>query len=467
VSRFVHDVERALRAAGDADRLHVWRRTCRELASGPRVAVIARSTAEATAALPALGGLGALALGLDSDEPLLPPALRDALLGAHAIVWATAATQPLGARERASLGAVEAAVHGEDAPPRVVLVRGAATLAHLADDPAAERAAIAARIAALVPEGWSVTFDDAPLPEALAALRSRHEASTEARTRAAARHLLDDAARHVDDAIHQAEAAVARADAARAAEDDALDAARAAGRRAAAATLAVATRHTETLRIALRTFLIDLEGDLADQIRAVPDAGDARRALPAWIEHVVLDFLTARLDAWRRDVAHDLDGLPASDAALAHAELLLPPVHPAPLPQDGRWRRAVGVTAGVGGAALLAAFQLWIPAVLAAGGAVAWSALDRDPDDVTRDRLTERARAAVREVAADTDRVLADQLDALRTALADLGEAEARRVATERADVREALLARRRLHDARLHQAREAREAFVHARSAL
>lgn len=468
MSDLAHRVERALRAAGDPDLVHVWRRTCRELASGPRAAVVATTSAAATAALGATGGLGALALGLDPGQDPLSSAVRDVLLGVHAVVWVTAATQPFGASERAAIGALDAALPGGAGGERIVFVQGAALLARVSDDPATERAEIQARLAALLPAGWRVAFDDPDeLTPALARVRADHAAATASGRAAAAALLLDDAATVARRAVDDASAAIGRAEAALTDEDAALDRARAEGRRAATFTLAVARRHTEALRVDLREFLITLENDLPAQVAAVPDDDHARRALPHWIEHVISEHLDARIEAWRAAVVADLDQTPASERALAHAELLLPSVHPPPFPTEGRWRRAVGLSAGVGGAAVLAALQLWVPAAIAAGAGVAWSVFDREPATARRDRLIDLARAAVREIGASTDRVLVDQLATMQTALDGLAQAEVERVAAERVDVREALRARLRLHTARRDQAAAALAAFHEQRGAL
>jgi hypothetical protein len=468
VSDLAHRVERALRAAGDPDLVHIWRRTCRELASGPRAAVVAGTSAAATAALAATGGLGALALGLDPGGDPLPSAIRDVLLGVHAIVWVTSATQPLGAGERSGIAAVDAALPGGAAGERIVFVQGAALLARVSDDPDTERAEIQARLAALLPAGWRVAFDDTDeLAAALGRVRADHAAATTSGRAAAAALLLDDAAAIVRRGLDDARAAVDRANVALSDEDASLDQARSEGRRAATFTLAVARRHTQSLRVDLRAFLISLEADLPAQIAAVPDDDRARRALPHWIEHVISEQLEALIDAWRAAVVADVDRMPASDRALAHAELLLPSVHPPPFPTEGRWRRAVGLTAGVGGAAVLAALQLWVPAAIAAGAGVAWSVFDREPTTARRDRLLELARAAVREIGSSTDRVLEDQLAAMGAALEGLADAEAARVAAERAEVREALRARLRLHVARREQAEATLAAFQEQRSGL
>lgn len=461
----VNQVESALRAAGDPELVHLWRRTCRELAVGPRLAVVGLTAAEAARALPTLQGLGAAALGLDPspDATDLDGAIRDPLLGVHGVLWVTSAAQPLGERERAALSLILR----EAKPGRAaVLLQRTDLLARLSDDPETERAQILDRLRALVPEGVQV-LDESELDSYLGEILARHAALTRDRQHAVAEILLDQAGEQIASTLAEAQAAVDRNASALSEEDAALDEARRAGQRAATYTLGVATRHTEAVRSGVRDLMLALEADLPAQIQALDDVELTRRVLPHWIEHVVRADLQDRVSSWRAAVRADLDRVPASDRALAHAELLMPAVHPSPFPVQGRWRRAVGLTAGVGGAVLLASLQLWIPAALAAAGGLTWSVVDRDPATARQDRLVEQARTAVRALARDIDQVLAQQLEGFKTSLAELGTAEADRVAADRAEIRSALTARKRLHEARLEQARAAAETFERQRQAL
>jgi len=204
----------------------------------------------------------------------------------------------------------------------------------------------------------------------------------------------------------------------------------------------------------LREFLRQVEADVPEQIAAMADVGLARRVLPHWLEHVVQGWLRDRLACWRVQVQEDLAHVRVADEALAHADLLVPAVHPAPIPSEGRWRRAVGLSAGVGGGLVLVAFQLWIPALIAASGGVAWSRLDRDGAGARRERLQERAVDAVRQLGLDADRVLGEQLQRFEDPLSTLGESRAAKMETDRAEARAALHARLRLHQARLEDAK-------------
>lgn len=457
-------VDVALRAAEDASAALIWRRTCRELASGPRVGVAALTSAAAMAGLEKLGaagtGVGMAAVGFDpgDDDRPPPPMLRDALLGVHTLVWVTPASQPLGARERAALAQISDSTGIERG---LVLISDTQVLERMSDDPAAELQSIRERVRAEAPEGWRVaTLHDEDLGVFFDVLRADLEYRSEERHRAVARLLLDDAHGGLEAAVIREVEAVALHEASVASEDEALSRAREAGKRVAAHTLGVLRRRTEELRIDLRAFLQALEGDIPAQIVGVSDVETARRVLPHWLEHVVQGWLRDRIGGWRVQVQEDLAHVRLADEALAHAELLLPPVHPAPIPSKGRWRRALGLTAGIGGGLVLVAFQLWIPALIAAGGGVAWSVLDREGSGVRRGRLEDAAVDAVRQLGIDADRVLGEQLQRFEDQLATLGEARAARLETDRAEARAALEARLRLHRARLDDARQSLGAF-------
>ncbi|TVQ93227.1 MAG: hypothetical protein EA397_05485 [Deltaproteobacteria bacterium] len=462
---FVRDVEAVLRTAGDPELVHLWRRSCRELSVSPRLAVIGLSAAEAAQALPSLEGLGAAAMGIDPspDEPHLEEAARDPLLGVHGVVWTTQATQPLGERERRALSLIL-----RDAKPALawVWLRGVDLLDKLSDDPEAERAQILDRLRALVPAPVQI-LDPSEVSSLAKALRARHRPLTHERQAIVAQILLSQARQRLDADREHTRAAVARLEAALAEEDEALDKARTAGRRAATYTLGAVTTHTHTVRSRVRDFLLELEADLEAQIASVADVETARRVLPHWIEHVVRLHLQDQITAWRRVVHAEVSKIDASDRALAHAELLMPPIHPSPFPVQGRWRRAVGLSAGVGGAVLLATLQLWIPAALAAAGGVAWSVIDRDPQDAQRDRLVDRARRAVRDLSSDIDKVLGTQIQGFEQALAQLGDHEAERLAADRAEVRDALKARLRQHQGRLEQLESSIASFQSQQQAL
>lgn len=458
-------VDSVLREADDAAAALIWRRTCRELGSGPRVGVGALSAGLASRVLDRLAspGTGRVALGYDpgEDEGETPPMVRDAFLGVHAVIWATPAAQPFGARERAAVARI---LEATGVRRGMVLVVDTHVLERMSDDPAAELESVVERVRAEAPEGFAVTSDAADhaaeIGAFLDAVRTDLDALSAARHRAVAALLLGDARQGLADLVTREIEATSRHEAAVASEDEALIRARKAGERAAAHTLGVLRRRTEELRLDLRAFLRDLEADVGPQVEGTPDVEAARRALPHWLEHVVQGWLRDRLGAWRASVRDDLRHVTLADEALAHAELLLPALHPAPVPSKGRWRRALGLSAGIGGAALLAGFQLWIPALIVAGGGVAWSVFDRDSDNARRDQLIDRGREAVRLLGLDADKVLGEQLQRFEDQLNTLGSARAARLETERATARAQLDARLRVHRARLDDARHALERF-------
>lgn len=455
-------IDRALRSAEDAAAAMVWRRTCRELASGARIGIGALTSglaARTTSSLPERG-VGKAALGYDpgDDDEGVPLMVRDAFLGVHACIWATPAAQPLGARERAALARITQAT---GLTRGLILVVDTQVLDRMSDDPESELQQILDRIRAEAPDGWQVAAADSDaLDTFLAGVRTDLDVLTAERHQAVARLLLDDARDSLAEQVTREADTLSRHEAALASEDEALSRARAAGERAAAHTLGVLRRRTEELRLDLRAFLRTLEKDLGDQVEATPDVEAARRALPHWLEHVVQGWLRDRLGTWRAQVRADLSHVTLADEALAHAELLLPALHPAPVPSQGRWRRALGLSAGIGGAAVLAAFQLWIPALIAAGGGIAWSVLDRDSEDNRRDRLIDVGREAVHQLGLSADRVLGEQLQRFEDQLATLGQVRAARLQDERADARAQLQARLRVHRARLDDARQALDRF-------
>ncbi|MFK7928873.1 MAG: hypothetical protein AB8H79_11845 [Myxococcota bacterium] len=458
-------VDTALKHAEDPSAILVWRRTCRELASGPRVGVAALTASAAVRAVEHLStagtGVGMAALGFDPDEDSgdAPPMVRDALLGVHTVVWATAASQPLGARERTALRQIAGATGMERG---LILIVDTHVLERMSDDAAAELQSVRERVAAQAPDGWRVCVQgDAELQTFFDVVRVDQEHLTRQRHHHVARILLDSAHRGLEAGIVHEVEQVALLEASLASEDEALDRAREAGTRAAAHTLGVLRRRTEELRMDLREFLREIEADVPDQIGSLADVETARRVLPHWLEHVVQGWLRDRLASWRVQVQADLAHVRVADEALAHADLLLPAVHPAPIPSEGRWRRALGLTAGVGGGLVLVAFQLWIPALIAASGGVAWSMLDRDGAGPRRERLQERAVDAVRQLGLDADRVLGEQLQRFEDQLSTLGESRAAKMETDRAEARAGLHARLRLHQARLEDAKHGLKRFT------
>ncbi|MFT7520960.1 MAG: hypothetical protein ACI9MC_003111 [Kiritimatiellia bacterium] len=460
-----HTVDEVLRVRSDGGPSVVWRRTCQELTSGPRVAVAALTAGAATRVVRRLAKSHAevswVAVGLDlgdNDSPGL--GVLDALYGVHAVIWATSAGQPMGARERRALQAIDDA---SGPSVRAVVLVDTLVLDRISDDPDAELSDVRDRITALVSTEWTVLVEsegDPSVPSWVHGVQSGVSSLARGRMVRVAQSLLRDARLDLEHQVGNQASELSRYEALRAREDEALDRARAVGKRAAAHTLAAMKRRTEELLNDLRTFLTELERSVDSQINAVGDPAAARRVLPHWIEHVVQGWLRDRLAQWRLQVLGDLRHVRVAEEALAQVSLLTPALHPAPFPSEGRWNRALGLSAGVGGGLALAAFGLWVPALVALGGGVAWSVVTRDNKSTSQAKLVERARGALRKLGTEAESVLADQLQRFEDQLATLGDDRASRLAAERRDERAAVEARVLRHHALLEDARTALEGF-------
>ncbi|TNE85755.1 MAG: hypothetical protein EP330_24265 [Deltaproteobacteria bacterium] len=397
-------VEEALLAAGEAGAAAIWRSARRDLAGPYRLAVLARDPSVAARFAASLDGpwevlpreVGAESLGLLDD-----------LLGVHAVIWATPAHAPLPAAERELLG------HLRTAPGlRGVALADLALLARISDDPEAEAAEVAARVARLLPEDW-------PLVEVL----SPSEDLRAARTSEVAALLVADALTRVARRDAELTAESERLNELLAAEDEALDQVRRDATRVAAHVLAAMRRHAEQLLIDLRDLLVRVERDLPAQLDGLEDLDLARRALPHWLQHVLDGALHAGLSAWRSAVLADLAELDVDDEASHHAELLLPSLHPAPFAHHTSWGRRLALTAALGGAALLAAAGLWLPSLLAMSSGIAWSSWSgSQEDEASREALITAARDALRQLGEQAERVLSEQLDAMAAELDELGD---------------------------------------------
>jgi hypothetical protein len=293
----------------------------------------------------------------------------------------------------------------------------------MSDDPEREAAEVAERARSLLGADWEILREEGAW---LDALRSDRRGLARSRREAVARVLLGDALWRATEAERAAEVELGRVDALLRSEEDALEAERREGRRVAAHLLGAVRRQTERLLLDLRSFLRSLEADLPAQIEGVPDLETVRTALPHWLHHVVEQWMGERLARWRAELGVDLAELDLRDADLDRAELLVPALHGRPLFRESGWTTRLGVTAAVGGGAALLAFGLWVPGLLALTGGFAWSALGRSAADVSHRRsLTDAAVDAVRQMGADAEHLLRDQLTALEAALERLGDERA------------------------------------------
>jgi hypothetical protein len=417
----------------------LWRRVARDLDGPLRVALLARDESTLRLATAALDGLSAelVVVPLHDDDPDTTALGRtDRLLGCHAAVAVTPYANALGAAERDQLEALDPLAL--PAARRVALV-GRGLLERLSDEPEREARQVRERVEQLAPDGWPA--DD------IEAVRAWLEASgperrewAQAQRRQVARLLLRDAHRHRTEQAARARDELASIDALLDAEDAALDEARRAGRRTAAHVLGAVRRETERLLVDLRDFLLALEADLPSQLEAVGDLPTLRRTVPHWLQHVVEGWLTERLERWRADVTADVAEVGLSDEDAAHAELLVPALFPAPVASEGSWGARIGATVGLGGGAALALAGLWLPALIAATGGLAWGALGREARVAESQRkLLDASVKAVRGMGDDAERLLRDQIRYVELELDQLGEERAAEVAAARDDVRRGL----------------------------
>lgn len=421
-------IQEALESAGDPAGAFLWRRVCRDLDGEVRIGVVARDeavTSRTIRALTRIENVEWIPLRLEPSGDSLHPTLGaiDRLLSIHALVWATPATAPLGAEERAGMTTIVAA----GAPTqRVVVLADTELLARMTDDPEGEIADVLDRARTLCGDDWGVHplgGHSDPVLDWVHTLQADQIGLARERRRAVATLLLREARQRAEQAIAVAGEEVGRVESLLAAEDERLDAERRKGRRTAAHLLGAMRRHTERLLVDLRTFLNTLEGDLATQVEAVNDVDTVRHTLPHWLHHIVEQWMSNRLSTWRVEVLSDLTDLNLATADLDRAELLVPALHTAPVRTESGWTQRLGVTAAVGSGAALLAFGMWIPGLLAVSGGLAWSAFGRRAAQASTLRaLTQAATDAVRQMGQDADRLLRDQIATLENELERLGE---------------------------------------------
>ena len=457
------DIQRALQDAGDHASAFLWRRLCRDLDGGQRVAVAARSTQAMRRLIDGLEtSVTVDPIPLADAEPGASAALgvQDRVLGAHTLLFVTSYPTALGSAERELLGALDAA----GAPAiRAVVLEGAGLLARLSDDPSAERIDVRARVASLLPPGWEL-LEAEDVPTWLAKADADLAAVTRDRRAEVARVLLRDAFQRANGEYDRAQAQLAEADDRLAEEHAVIDAARQRGRRIAAHLLSAVRAHTESLLIDLRDFLLRLEADAPAQVDAMSDLGAVRRALPHWLHHVVEAWMIDRLGKWRADVLTDLAEVHVAENEAPTPELLAPALHPTQVRGEHDWNARLAATAAVGGGAALLLLGQWIPGLLAVTGGIAWSALSRSAR-ASQDRrlLVETAQAALRQMGQEADTVLRDQLVQIEGQLAHLADDKAHEAAGRRATAREELLALRGREADRVATAARASEELIGA----
>ena len=218
----------------------------------------------------------------------------------------------------------------------------------------------------------------------------------------------------------------------------------------------------------LGAFLRDLEQGIAAEAAGVDDTDLLRRTMPHWLHHIVEGWVTDRLATWRISVLADARTSGVDDEAVAVAELLVPSLHPAPLRSEADWTRRIGLSAALGGGAAMLAFGLWLPGLLALGSGLAWSSIARGGRDAdVRAALVESARAAVRHMGEDAQRMLRDQLEQMARELETLTSDRFEDFRKAREELRGRLDDRRAYHTARLEELRGSRDRLESAAAEL
>lgn len=348
---------------------------------------------------------------------------------------------------------------------RAVVIADLALLANMVPDegdPEAHQARVAEeaeevrrRIESLAGETWGVVRDDA-LSTWVAATKDAHTDLIRDRRQTVADLLLTDALDRARNSVAQAADEVARVEELLAAEDAQLEDARKVGQRVAAHLLGAIRRETESLLVDLGSFLVRLEGDVPAQVEAIEDLDTVRRTLPHWLHHVVEEWMESRLATWRARVLEDLAEVRISDEDLDRAQLLVPALHPPVVGSQAGWTQRIVTTAAVGGGAALIVVGWWMTGLVAVTGGIAWSALGRRAAEAQNRRdLVDTTVDAVRSMAADAEKLLRDQLQAIEDELDRLGDERADAVARDRAVERADLSAQR---TARLERQRALQE---------
>jgi hypothetical protein len=438
------DVGASLKRA-DAE-VDLWARVCERLDDGVRVGVIARDRSLLQRFSPPQ--LPDVAWVRVDDAP------EAALLGCHAVVWLTSYPMAFGVDEREYLSALSPMIP----TIRAVVLADRELLDQLSDEPAREAADVRERVRGLAAATWQVL--DVSELQAVAAWHP----VVEARKRDVAVFLLHRGVDRLTAAVDEERRAHAAAMRELSALEAQITAAHDSGTRATAHAAAAMHRHGADLVTSLRMFLQAFEEDVVAQCLTFPDLATLRRVLPHYLQHVVAGHLSDLLSTWRAGVLADLAEVDVDGAALG-LDLLLPLLPPSPLRGEADWRRRLALSAAVGGGVALAAFGLWLPAAAVIVGGAGWSAMGRDLRDLeSRDRVVASVRQAVRQLAADAERVLSDQLAQAEADLAARPDAVAAAARAALADPIARWSDRRSLHRA---QAALLEERLSDARAAL
>ncbi|MBW1878730.1 MAG: hypothetical protein JRJ84_10250 [Deltaproteobacteria bacterium] len=121
----------------------------------------------------------------------------------------------------------------------------------------------------------------------------------------------------------------------------------------------------------------------------------------------------------------------------------------------------MALTTAIGGGAALALFGLWVPGILVASSGIAWSALFRVDASANREKIVDSAKAAVRRMSSDAERLLQEQLVQIEAEVSGLGDRSAEKVERERAEMRNRILEQRAYHRTRSEELRQIRDALA------
>lgn len=457
-------VELALAQASEHASIVLWRRIAAELQTGPRILIIGRDAgvvqrfAEPIRAID--GRITVVTAVVAAEGEVLPLHAQDLLLSAHGVLVPTPVSAALSKEERHLVHLL--GLHGAPSA-RAVALADVALLGKLSDDPEREALEVRHRAEKLVPTGWALP-DDPGITAWVRQIGDEVALLTPRRLDEVGGLLLREALVRAEHRLVDAAARVEQIDQALRKEDVELEQIRLAAERIAAHQRAIVKRHTEALLVDLRDFLGVLEADVPAQVQAVAEVAQARRALPHWIQHVSDQWIRGRLGSWRLAVLADLESLSIAEADGVYAELLLPSLHPPPVATDSPWARRVGTTAAVGAGAVLLAFGLWIPGLLALGGGLAVTALSTTgTDEEQRLKLAQAGAQAIRAMARDAEGLLGEQIAHLEQDLAGLGQRKAQAWAEARVDVREGLSGERARGARKVDEVRKIREDLMAA----
>ncbi|MBT3219727.1 MAG: hypothetical protein HN348_11595, partial [Proteobacteria bacterium] len=319
-------VEKALKTAGDSANAFLWRRICRHLSGKLRIGIAGRDEGTVRRLIQQVAEQNKEVRWVqllidDLEDPGL--GMQDAMLGAHALLWATPLAAALGSEERECL----TKLHELGCPEqRAVFLADSHLLSRITDDPEREAKEVRRRVTNLIDDSWHVC-DETELPGWITQKQKQLSQLASQRRRAVGRLLLAEARQTAEEAVFKADHDVVEVELLLTQKDAALTKARQRGERTAAHMLGTMRRHTEQLLVDLRAFLEALEQRLQAEIAEVDQAELVRQTLPHWLNHVVEHWMRQRLDQWTVDVMTELKEGRITEEDAQRAQLLIPALH--------------------------------------------------------------------------------------------------------------------------------------------